>query len=84
MSRTSISLPEALKRRVNELAKERGMNTSEYIRRALDLAIESDSGREGLFTYKIKGRPDMAMSVDEMYKRNSKRGIRGKAKKNIK
>lgn len=63
MHRTTIYLPEEMKARVAEMARIREITEAEFIRTAIEKALERPRPRGGLFD---SGMPDLA-SRDEYY-----------------
>lgn len=63
MHRTTIYLPEDMKARVAEMARIREITEAEFIRGAIEKALERPRPRGGLFN---SGMPDLA-SRDEYY-----------------
>ncbi len=62
MNKTTVYLPEDLKRRVEQAAQRNGISEAEVIRRSLDSALPRPTPRGGLF----RSEEPMAERVDEL------------------
>lgn len=66
MIRTTVYLPDELKRRLEQTARERGTSEAEVIRAALDAHTAKELRRPRLPLYRGPGRTNIAEHVDDV------------------